>query len=273
MIKKPLIFILLFITCSIDTDNTVGEIIIETTIASTSSTTTSTTTTSTTTTSTTTTSPSTTITTTTTTITIPKKIFISMDHPSEREDIPSSKEGYGDFIERLPGYEGDTIQNLEIRLAINELPDPFRTILKEEILVVNGCHPYGKVLFKRCVYGVFDPLGYDEEGNYGNDWSLSIWISDRGLQSGQLNDILLHEAAHAYSYLRLRTCKEPGGESYRNLAHRKFGGEENLADIFVYYFGGQWTNYIELEVLAIDYRRWVGEMIAYCNLYNLEKNT
>ena len=267
MIKKTLIFILVFTACSIGSDNSVKEIIIETTMSSTTSSITS---------STTTTPPSTTVTsttTTTTTTTIPKKIFISKDHPSEREDIPSSYQGYGDFIERLPGYEGDSIQNLEIRLAINELPDPFRTILKEEILVVNGCHPYGKILFERCVYGVFDPLGYDEEGNYGNDWSLSIWISDRGLESDNLNDILLHEAAHAYSYLRLRTCKAPGGESYRNLAHRKFGGEENLADIFVYYFGGKWTNYIELEVLAIDYRRWVGEMIAYCELYNLEKNT
>ena len=174
MIKKSLIFILFFTVCSIGVDNSGEETIIETTITSTTSSTT---------TSTTTTSPSTTVTTTTTTTTIPKKIFISKDHPSEREDIPSSYQGYGDFIERLPGYEGDSIQNLEIRLAINELPDPFRTILKEEILVVNGCHPYGKVLFKRCVYGVFDPLGYDEDGNYGNDWSLSIWISDRGLQS------------------------------------------------------------------------------------------
>ena len=265
MIKKSFILMLFFTTCSVGTENSVEESIIETTITSTTpSTTTSTTSTLTT---------ITTTTTTTTTTTIPKKIFISLDHPSEREDIPSSNQAYGDFIERLPGYEGDAIENLEIRLAINELPDPFRTILKEEILVVNGCHPYGKVLFKRCVYGVFDPLGYDEDGNYGNDWSLSIWISDRGLQSGQLNDILIHEAAHAYSYLRLRTCKAPGGESYRNLAHRKFGGEENLADIFVYYYGGKWTNYIELEVLAIDYRRWLGEMIAYCELYNSEKKT
>ena len=50
----------------------------------------------------------------------------------------------------------------------------------------------------------FDPLGYDEEGNYGNEWSQSIWISDRGLTSGYLNDILLHESAHAYSFLTLR---------------------------------------------------------------------
>ena len=149
MINKSLIFILLFTACVLDADNSVKEIITETTISSTTSSITG---------STNITSPSTTVTSTTTTTvttTIPKKIFISKDHPSEREDIPSSYQGYGDFIERLPGYEGDSIQNLEIRLAINELPDPFRTILKEEILVVNGCHPYGKVLFKRCVYGVF----------------------------------------------------------------------------------------------------------------------
>ena len=141
------------------------------------------------------------------------------------------------------------------------------------IIVLNGCHPYGKVIFKRCVYGVFDPVGFDETGNYGNDWAKSIWISDRGLESGHLKDILLHEAAHAYSFNELRYCKKPGGQSYRSLAHQKFGGEENLADIFVYYFGGKWTNYINLEVLDVDYRRWIGEMIAYCELYNSEKNT
>ena len=103
MIKKSLIFMLFFTACSIGTENSVEELIIETTITSTTpSTTTSTTTTSTLTT-------ITTTTTTTTTTTIPKKIFISLDHPSEREDIPSSNQGYGDFIERLPGYEGDAI--------------------------------------------------------------------------------------------------------------------------------------------------------------------
>ena len=171
MIQKYFVLFIFIISCSPNTDDLIDEVAseINTTTSSIfeSQTTTSV--------------LITTSTTTTTTTTIPKKIFISLDHPSEREDIPSTNQGYGDFIERLPGYEGDAIENLEIRLAINELPDPFRTILKEEILVVNGCHPYGKVLFKRCVYGVFDPLGYDEEGNYGNDWSLSIWISDLSL--------------------------------------------------------------------------------------------
>ena len=113
MIKKTLIFILVFTACSIGSDNSVKEIIIETTMPITTSSITS---------STTTTPPSTTVTsttTTTTTTTIPKKIFISKDHPSEREDIPSSYQGYGDFIERLPGYEGDSIQNLEILSLIH----------------------------------------------------------------------------------------------------------------------------------------------------------
>ena len=145
-------------------------------------------------------------------------------------------------------------------------------MIKEEIIVLNGCHPYGQKLFNKCVYGVYDPVGYDGEGNYGNDWAQSIWISDRGVTSGYLNDILLHESAHAYSFLTLRGCKLPGGESYRNLAYNKFGGEENLADIFVYYFGGKWTNYIDLDILSVSDRKWISEMIAYCDLYKLEKN-
>ena len=84
---------------------------------------------------------------------------------------------------------------------------------------------------------------------------------------------MLHEAAHAYSFLELRFCKEPGGQGYRNLAHQKFGGEENLADIFVYFYGGKWTNYINLENLSVENRKWLNEMIAYCELYNLEKDT
>ena len=257
MINKSLIFILLFSACSIGADNSAEEIINETTISSTiPSTTTSTTTT----------SPSTTITTTTTTTTVPVSDLITMHHPSERAEI-IQKYGYGQFIDIIPGYEGDFNKNLLIQLAINELPDPFRTILKEEIIVLNGCHPYGKVIFKRCVYGVFDPVGFDETGNYGNDWAKSIWISDRGLESGHLKDILLHEAAHAYSFNELRYCKKPGGQSYRSLAHQKFGGEENLADIFVYYFGGKWTNYYQQNNIEYRDRSWMKDMIEYCDLY------
>ena len=145
-----------------DDSTSVSSSVTSTTTQVISSTTTSTTTT------------TTTSTSTTTTTTIPVNNVITMHTPSERIGILYEKFGYRDFIDLFPGYEGDEKANLLIQIAVNQLPDPFRTIIKEEIIVLNGCHPYGKKLFNRCVYGVFDPLGYDEEGNYGNEWSLSL---------------------------------------------------------------------------------------------------
>ena len=248
MIKRCLI-LFIFVACTQNIDSSIDEVAIERTTTSTIAT-------------------ASTTTTTTTTTTIPQNNLITMHSPSERREIFNSN-----FIDSFPGYEGDSKADLLIQLAVNQLPDPFRTILKEEIIILNGCHPYGKAIFGRCVYGVFDPGGYDEKGRSGNEWALSIWISDRGLQSGHLKDILLHEAAHAYSFIELQECKKPGGESYRSLAHKKFGGEENLADIFVYFYGGKWTHYIDLEYLSVENRDWINEMIAYCDLYKLEKNT
>ena len=93
MIQKYFVLFIFIISCSPNTDDLIDE------VASEISTTTSSIFESQTTTS----VLFTTSTTTTTTTTIPKKIFISMDHPAEREDIPSTNQGYGDFIERLPG--------------------------------------------------------------------------------------------------------------------------------------------------------------------------
>ena len=126
MIKKSLIFILFFIACSIGADNSVDEIIIETTITSTIPSTTTSTIKN---------LPSTTVTTTTTTTTttVPVSDFITMHHPSERAEI-IEKYGYGQYIDIIPGYEGDFNKNSLIQLAVNELPDPFRTVLKEEII-------------------------------------------------------------------------------------------------------------------------------------------
>ncbi len=253
MIKRCLI-LFIFVACTQNIDPSIDEVAIESTTTSTIATAS--------------TSTIATASTTTTTTTIPQNNLITIHSPSERREIFNSN-----FIDSFPGYEGDSKADLLIQLAVNQLPDPFRTILKEEIIILNGCHPYGKAIFGRCVYGVFDPGGYDEKGNSGNEWALSIWISDRGLQSGHLKDILLHEAAHAYSFIELQECKKPGGESYRSLAHKKFGGEENLADIFVYFYGGKWTHYIDLEYLSVENRDWINEMIAYCDLYKLEKNT
>jgi hypothetical protein len=49
----------------------------------------------------------------------------------------------------------------------------------------------GGALFNRCVYGVFDPVGYGADGNYGNEWKMTIWISDRGIESGRQKIFLL----------------------------------------------------------------------------------
>jgi len=166
-----------------------------------------------------------------------------------------------------PGFQGDEDHNRRIQLAIYQLPDPLRKILTTKVDVLNGCHPYGEALFNRCVYGVFDPAGYGADGNFGNEWSMTIWISDRGIQSGKLNDILIHEAAHAYSYLVLKECILQDGSTFRELAHQKYGDDENLADVFVYYYGGKWTNYYKLEYLPEQDRKWVADMIDYCEIY------
>ena len=166
-----------------------------------------------------------------------------------------------------PGFEGDEDTNRRIQIALYQLPDIFRTILTTKVDVLNGCHPYGEALFNRCVYGVFDPVGYGADGKYGNEWDMTIWISDRGIESGRLKDILIHEAAHAYSYLVLRGCVVPDGSSFRELAHKRYGDEEHLADVFVLYYGGKWTNYDGRENIPIRDRSWMSNMIDYCNLY------
>ncbi len=177
------------------------------------------------------------------------------------------KSNVSNLIYSFPGFEGDDETNTRIQLAINQLPAPLRKILTTKVQVINGCHPYGEALFNRCVYGVFDPVGYGADGKYGNEWDMTIWISDRGIESGKLKDILIHEAAHAYSYLVLRNCIVSDGSSFRELAQNKYGDEENLADVFVLYYGGKWTNYYKRENIPIGDRSWIKNMINYCDLY------
>ena len=184
-----------------------------------------------------------------------------------KNDISNLLYSSSSGLNLFPGFECDEEANLRIQLAIYQLPDPLRSILINEVQVLNGCHPYGEALFNRCVYGVFDPVGYGADGNFGNDWAMTIWISDRGLESGKLKDILTHEAAHAYSYLVLKQCVLQDGSTFRNLAHQRYGNEENLADVFVYYYGGKWTNYYKLDYLPVEENKWMTDMIEYCNIY------
>ena len=194
------------------------------------------------------------------------EVLINLHERREGKEA-TVKSNVTNLIYSFPGFEGDEETNTRIQLAIYQLPEPLRKILTTEVQVINGCHPYGEALFNRCVYGVFDPVGYDADGNYGNEWDMTIWISDRGIESGRLNDILIHEAAHAYSYLALRYCIVSDGTSFRTLAHNKYGDDENLADVFVLYYGGKWTNYYQRENIPIGDRSWIKNMIDYCNLY------
>tara|TARA_B100001094_G_scaffold85435_1_gene81854 strand:- start:9 stop:929 length:921 start_codon:yes stop_codon:yes gene_type:complete len=188
-------------------------------------------------------------------------------HERREAGKPTIKSNVTNLIYSFPGFEGDEETNTRIQLAVYQLPAPLREILNSEIQVLNGCHPYGEALFNRCVYGVFDPVGYGADGNYGNEWKMTIWISDRGIESGRLKDILIHEAAHAYSYLVLRQCVASDGSSFRNLAHERFGNDENLADVFVLYYGGKWTNYYKRDNISISDRKWMKNMIDYCEFY------
>ena len=188
-------------------------------------------------------------------------------HERREAGKPTIKSNITNLIYSFPGFEGDEETNTRIQLAVYQLPAPLREILNSEIQVLNGCHPYGETLFNRCVYGVFDPVGYGADGNYGNEWKMTIWISDRGIESGRLKDILTHEAAHAYSYLVLRECVVSDGSSYRELAHERFGNDENLADVFVLYYGGKWTNYYKRDNISISDRKWMQSMIDYCEFY------
>ena len=139
-------------------------------------------------------------------------------------------------ISCFDGYEGK--YQAQVEAAAAALPAELRTAFGG-VTVVNGCHPYAKVTFGRCVYGVWDSAGWDANGNHGADWSYTLWVSNRGVESGRLTDIMAHEAGHAYSYAIARRCVNPDtGNSFRVDAREIFGGEEPFADGITAYYNG-----------------------------------
>ena len=67
-------------------------------------------------------------------------------------------------------------------------------------------------------------------------WGRSIWISNRGVSSGHLDDIMLHEAFHAVEFTTL-------SQEIRARIKSEFGDSERAADGAVAYFGGDWQHY------------------------------
>ena len=140
------------------------------------------------------------------------------------------------------GYEG-TYQS-QVQAAADALPAELKTAFVD-VEIVNGCHPNAFASMGRCVYGVWDSAGWDAD-THGNAWSRSLWVSNRGVESGRLTDIMVHEAGHAYSFNIARNCvNEDTGNTYREDARIIFGGEEPFADgITAYYNGaGAFQNY------------------------------
>tara|TARA_E500000331_G_scaffold236722_1_gene227062 strand:+ start:110 stop:616 length:507 start_codon:yes stop_codon:yes gene_type:complete len=134
------------------------------------------------------------------------------------------------------GYEGQN--QAAVNSAISALPAELQRALNG-VDIVNGCHPYAFASKGRCVFGVWDSAGWKADGTYGADWVRSLWISNRAVEAGRLADVAVHEAAHAYSYMIMRTCvNDATGETYRVDLRNLFGGEEFLADAITAYFNG-----------------------------------
>jgi len=249
------IFLLILGSFSIFLFNTQGPEVSVTTPDTTTTTTPDTTTT---------TTPDTTTTTTpdTTTTTLP--VNISDDSESVRiieEDIEQQVVYMGPYLS-FPGFEGSN-QELLDELVVN-LPTSLKNVIGNKVLFINGCHQYALSVVSRCPYGVWDSSGTNPDGSKGAKWSLSIWISDRAFEAGESKDVLIHESAHAYSYLT-RNCNTEENTSYRKDAWNYFGGEEKFADALVLYFGGSYNHYRLTGDLTNEENIYLTKFIDTCS--------
>ena len=162
------------------------------------------------------------------------------------------------------GYEGN--HQAAIETAASALPSALAKAISG-VTIVNGCHPYGKVQLGHCAYGTWDSAGWGADGEHGHEWAMTIWVSNRGVNSGHLIDIMTHEAGHAYSYVVARKCNNPEtGKSYREEARDLFGGEEPFADAVTAYFtGGSFQKYRGHGATLSDAESaFMAEMIENC---------
>ena len=234
---------------------------------SSSTTTTSTTTTSTTTTSTTsssTTSSSTTTTSTTTTIPTPtttievseKDDSVTINTDSEEDD-----EIYEGEYTLFDGFEGEN--QFKLNELVTTLPEELRKSVENNVIFVNGCHSYAAKNLDRCPFGVWDSAGTFADGSTNSNWKLSVWVSNKAFANNRAYATLLHETAHALSYLT-RSCVNPEEENQRKRAQEFFGSEELFADALVLYYGGNYVYYRDNAVLQASEREFIDNYIALC---------
>ena len=206
---------------------------------------------------TTTTSTTTTIPTTTTTIEVSEKD----DSVSINTDSQEDTEIYIGEFTSFDGFEGQNQFNLDA--LVETLPDELRKSVENNVIFVNGCHSYAASILDRCPFGVWDSAGTFKDGSTNSDWKLSVWVSNKAFANSSAYDTLLHETAHALSFLT-RTCVNPEGENQRTKAREFFGSEELFADALVLYYGGDYVYYRDNNVLQEDEREYLANYIALC---------
>ena len=227
--------------------------------STTSSSTTSSSTTSSTTTSSTTTSSTTTTTipSTTTTIEVSEKDDSVTINTNSEEDEEMYKGEYTLF----DGFEGEN--QLKLNELVAALPEELRKSVENNVIFVNGCHSYGAKILDRCPFGVWDSAGTFADGSTNSNWKLSVWVSNKAFANNRAYATLLHETAHALSYLT-RSCVNPEGENQRKRAQEFFGSEELFADALVLYYGGNYVYYRDNAVLQASEWEFIDNYIALC---------
>ena len=113
--------------------------------------------------------------------------------------------------------------------------------------------------------GVIALFGLDYK-NYASEHAeiFDTEISDRAFEAGESKDVLIHESAHAYSYLT-RNCNTEENTSYRKDAWNYFGGEEKFADALVLYFGGSYNHYRLTGDLTNEENIYLTKFIDTCS--------
>ena len=270
--------VILFISASyVYVNNNPIEINIQATIGSTQiSTTTSTTTTttiptttsssSTSTTSSSSTSTTTTTTSSTTTTTIPTTTTtIEVSEKDDSVTINTNSEEDNEIYEGeytlFDGFEGENQFKLDALVAT--LPEELRKSVENNVIFVNGCHSYAAQILDRCPFGVWDSAGTFADGTTNSNWKLSVWVSNKAFANNRAYATLLHETAHALSYLT-RNCVNPEGENQRKKAQEFFGNEELFADALVLYYGGNYVYYRDNAVLQSSEIEFLDNYINLC---------
>ena len=238
------------------TTSTTTTTTIPTTTSSSSTSTTSSSSTSTTTTTTSTTT-TTTIPTTTTTIEVSEKDDSVTINTNSEEDNKIYEGEYTLF----DGFEGENQFKLDALVAT--LPEELRKSVENNVIFVNGCHSYAAQILDRCPFGVWDSAGTFADGTTNSNWKLSVWVSNKAFANNRAYATLLHETAHALSYLT-RNCVNPEGENQRKKAQEFFGSEELFADALVLYYGGNYVYYRDNAVLQASEREFIDSYIALC---------